>query len=71
MIRCEDMGSAVRTNIDRIPTVDVLVDFAWVLPILEGFCRRAVVLLVSFLSVFGTFRHSPNSSTRYKIIDSL
>jgi hypothetical protein len=60
----EDMGAAVRTNIDREPAIDILVDFAGIFPIPEGFRGWAVVLLVSFPSVFRAFRHAHNSPTR-------
>jgi hypothetical protein len=52
------MCSAIRTYINCVPTVDILIDFAWIVPILECFCRWAVVLLVSLLSVFRALRHS-------------
>jgi hypothetical protein len=43
------MGAAVRPNIDHIPAVDILIDFAGMFPILEGFRRWAVLLSVSLL----------------------
>jgi len=58
------MGATVRTNIDQVPAVNILVDFAWIVPILACFCRRVVVLLVSFLSMFRALRHAPDSPTR-------
>jgi hypothetical protein len=45
----EDMGSAMRSNIDHVPAVDILVHFAGMFPVLEGFRRGAVLLLVSLL----------------------
>jgi hypothetical protein len=60
-IRCENMSSAVCPHIDRVSAVDIVVDFAWMCLIPEGFRRRAVVLLVSFLAVFRALSHSPNS----------
>ena len=58
------MRSTVRTYINQVAAVDILVNFAWIVPILECFYRWTVILLVSFLSVFYAFRHSPRSSTR-------
>jgi hypothetical protein len=57
--------STVSPNIDRVPAVDILVDFARIFTILQCFCCWAVLLLVSFLSVFRALRHSPHSSARY------
>jgi hypothetical protein len=60
---CEDVRAAVRTYINQVSTVDILVNFTWMVPILECFYRRTVILLMSFLSVFCAFRHFPRSST--------
>ena len=51
------MGAAVHSYIDPVATLNILIDFAGVVPICECFCRWAVVLLVSFLSVFCTLTH--------------
>ena len=51
------MGSAVYPHIDHVTAVDIVVDFAWMGLILEGFRRWAVVLLVSFLAVFRALSH--------------
>jgi hypothetical protein len=59
------MGSTVSPNVDRAPTVDILVDLTRVFTVLKGFCCWAVVLLMSFLSVFRALRHSPRSRARY------
>ena len=45
------MRSTVRTYINQVAAVDILVNFAWIVPILECFYRWTVILLVSFLSV--------------------
>ena len=63
-LKCEDMSSAVYPHIDHVSAVDIVVDFAWVGLILKGFRRWAVVLFVSFLAVFRTLSHSPNSPAR-------
>jgi hypothetical protein len=63
-IRSENVGAAVYPNINHVPAVDILGDFAGIVPILECFRRRAVVLLVSLLSMFCAFRHAPNSPAR-------
>jgi hypothetical protein len=57
----EDMGSAVRPNIDHVSTVNILVDFAGMFPVQEGFRRWTVLLLVSLLSMFRALSHAPNS----------
>ena len=59
------MGSAVRPNIDHIPAVDILVDFAGMFPVLEGFRRWTVFLLVSLLSMFRALSHAPISPVVY------
>jgi hypothetical protein len=51
--------STVHPNIDRVPTVNILVDFVRMFTILKCFCCWAVVLSMPFLSVFRAFRHSP------------
>jgi hypothetical protein len=61
----EDMGSAMRPNIDHVPAVDILVDFAGIFAVLEGFHRWAVILLVSLLPMFRALRHAPNSPVGY------
>ncbi len=62
------MGSAVCAHIDHITAVDIVVDFAWMCLILNGFRRGAVVLLVSFRAVFRALSHSPNSPARWYAI---
>ena len=63
-IGCEDVCAAIHANIDRVPAVNILIDLAWIVPILECFRRWAVVLLVSFLPMFRTLRHASDSPTR-------
>ena len=58
------MCSTVHPNVDRVPTVNILVDFVRMFTILKCFCCWAVVLSMSFLSVFRAFRHAPRSPTR-------
>src|SRR5215510_14256883 len=57
--------------IGRVAALDILIDFARVVPICECCCRWAVVMLGSFLSVFRTLGHvyrSPiGESTHYSI----
>jgi hypothetical protein len=60
-IGCEDMRSAVCAHIDHVSTIDIVVDFTRVCPILKGFRRGAVVLFMSLLAVFRALSHSPNS----------
>jgi hypothetical protein len=59
------MGSAVRSNINHVPAVDIPVHFSGMFPVLEGFRRWAVLLLVSLLSMFSALSHAPNSSLAY------
>jgi hypothetical protein len=61
----EDMGSAVRPNINHVPAVDILVHFAGMFPVLEGFRCWAVLLLVSLLSMSRALSHAPNSPLAY------
>jgi len=63
-IGCENMCAAVHSYIDQVATLDVLIDFAGGVPICECLCRWAIVLLVSFLSVFRTLAHRHHSSLR-------
>jgi hypothetical protein len=52
------------TYLDCVPTVNILVDFARMFTILKCFCCWAVVLSMSFLSVFRAFSHAPRSPAR-------
>lgn len=61
----EDMGSAMRSNIDHVPAVDILVHFVGMFPVLEGFRRRAVLLLVSLLPMVRALSHAPNLPLAY------
>ena len=63
----EDMGAAVRANINHVPTVDILVHFAGMFPVLEGFRRWAVLLVVSLLSMFRALSHALNSPRAYGV----
>ena len=67
----EDMGSAMRSNTDHVPAVAILVDFAGMFPVLEGFRRWAIFPLVSLLSMFRTLSHVPNSSVVYFVYYSI
>jgi hypothetical protein len=64
-IRGEDMGAALRANIDHVPAVDILVHFTGMFPVLEGFRRGAVLLVVSLLSMVRALSHAPNSPLVY------
>jgi len=61
----DDMGSAVRSIINHVPAIDILVHFAGMFPVLEGFRRWVVLLPVSLLSMFRTLSHAPNSPLAY------
>jgi hypothetical protein len=63
--------STASLNIDRVPAVGILVDFARIFTILKCFCCWAVVLLMSFLSVFRALRYSPHSPARYSLYYSV
>ena len=62
----EDMGSAMRSNIDHVPAVDILVHFAGMFPVLEGFRRGAVLLLVSLLPMVRALSHAPNPPLEHR-----
>jgi hypothetical protein len=59
------MGSAMRSNIDHVPAVDILVYFAGMVPVLEDLRRGAVLLLVSLLSMVRALSHVPNPPLGY------
>jgi len=53
----ENVCAAIHSYIDQVAALDILIDFAGVVPICNCFCGRAVVLFVPFLSVFRTLGH--------------
>jgi hypothetical protein len=55
----------MRPNIDHVPAVGILVDFAGIFPVLEGFSCWAVFLLASLLPMFRALRHVSNSPLGY------
>ena len=64
----EDMGSTVRPNIDHVPAIDILVDLAGMFPVLEGFRRWAVLLLVSLLSMFRALSHAQLTRRIFRLL---
>ena len=59
--------AAAYPNMDCVSAIDISVDLAGIVPILKGFCCWAVILLVSFLSVFRALRHLHNSLARWSV----
>ncbi len=61
------MGAAIWPYINQVTTIDILIDFAWMLAISESFRRRPVVLAMSILTMLCAFRHlHPSSLTIIK-----